>query len=65
MLIIQLDPPSLLPILKIGSTAEANGIMLNILPVLLQLSLGILGQSGAMESVRQVTHAIASMILFA
>jgi hypothetical protein len=65
MLIIQLDPLSLLPTLKIGSTAEANGIMSNIPPVLLQLSLGFLGQSGAMELVHRVAHVIASIILIA
>jgi hypothetical protein len=39
--------------------------MSNIFPVLLQLSLGFLGQSGAMESVCWVARVIASIILIA
>jgi len=56
MLVVQLDPP-LLPTLKVGPSAEANVIMSNMLPVLLQLSLGFLGQSGAMESNPDVVQA--------
>ena len=52
MLVVQLNPPSLLvSTLKSSPSVEAHSIVQGILPVLLQTSLGFLGQQGAMESV--------------
>jgi hypothetical protein len=52
MLIIQLDPPSLLPLtLKSEPNPEAQRIMSTIFPVLLQTSLSSLSQPGAMDAV--------------
>jgi hypothetical protein len=52
MLIIQLDPPSILSsTLKAGPSTQAEAIVSNVLPVLLQASLTFLSQPGSMESV--------------
>jgi hypothetical protein len=52
MLIVQLDPPSLLPpIVKPGPNSEAEETVLRALPSLLEAGLSLLGQPGAMESV--------------
>jgi len=53
MLVIQLDPPTLLTAstLKSGPSSEALGVISHMLPILLEVSLGVLGQPGAMEAV--------------
>ena len=54
MLIVQLDPPSILPSTgKAGPALQAEAIISNVLPVLLQASLTFLSQPGSMESVCQ------------
>ncbi|KAH7927601.1 ARM repeat-containing protein [Leucogyrophana mollusca] len=52
MLVIQLDPPTLFSssTLKSGPDAEAQGVIANALPSLLQTSLTMLGQPKTMES---------------
>ena len=53
MLIIQLDPPSLLPTtFKSVPTSEAQEIVLNVVGLLLQASLRFFGQPGMMINVR-------------
>jgi hypothetical protein len=53
MLVIQLDPPTLFisSTLKSAPSPEALSVLSTLLPVLLEASLGVLGQPGAMESV--------------
>lgn len=53
MLIVQLDPPSplILSSLKSVPNAEAESIVGSAFPMLLQTSLGFLGQPGAMSEV--------------
>jgi len=53
MLIIQLDPPTLFtaPTIKSAPSSEALGVLSTLLPTLLEASLGMLGQPGAMEAV--------------
>jgi hypothetical protein len=53
MLVIQLDSPTLFisSTLKSAPSPEALGVLSTLLPVLLEASLGVLGQLGAMESV--------------
>lgn len=59
MLIIQLDPPSLLPTtFKSVPTHEAEQIAFNVLGVILQTSLTVLGQPEAMES---ASHLVTSL----
>lgn len=53
ILIAQLNPPSFLSTIKSGPTAEAQAIVSNTLPILLQTSLRSLAQPGAMEAVRE------------
>jgi hypothetical protein len=53
MLVLQLDPPSMLPI-KPSPTSNSAQLVLQVVPVVVQLSLGFLGQADAMESVRAV-----------
>lgn len=55
MLIIQLDPPMMFTNLTLKTTPNVEGmtVVSNALPVLLQASLSMLGQPGAMESVRE------------
>jgi len=50
ILIAQLNPPSFLSTIKSGPTAEAQAIVSNTLPILLQTSLRSLAQPGAMEA---------------
>ncbi|KZT68569.1 ARM repeat-containing protein [Daedalea quercina L-15889] len=58
MLIIQLDPPSLLPTtFKSVPTHEARQIALNVLGVLLQTCLSVLGQPEALESNPDIVQA--------
>ncbi|KAH9942102.1 ARM repeat-containing protein, partial [Amylocystis lapponica] len=58
MLIVQLDPPSLVPAtFKPIAPAEAQGIVINVLAVLLQTSLSALGQPGAMEANPDIVQA--------
>ena len=54
MLIIQMDPPIMFlnSTLKTPPNVEGMSVVSNALPVLLQTSLSMLGQPGAMESVR-------------
>jgi hypothetical protein len=57
ILIAQLNPPPpiLMPSLaKAGIPAEAEGIVGSALPILLQYSLSLLGQPGAMENVGRI-----------
>lgn len=57
-LIVQLDPPSLLPTtFKSVPTHEAEQIALNVLGVLLQTSLSVLGQPDALESNPDIVQA--------
>lgn len=53
MLVIQLDPPTLLTAstLKSAPSPDALGVLSTLLPILLEASLGVLGQPGAMEAV--------------
>lgn len=53
MLVIQLDPPTLFSTSTLKSTPspEALGVISTLLPILLEASLGVLGQPGAMEAV--------------
>lgn len=52
MLIIQLDPPTLVPTtFRSIPSEEARGIVVNVLGVLLQTTFNTLGQPGAMEAV--------------
>jgi hypothetical protein len=53
MLVIQLDPPTLFAASTLKSTPspEALGVISTLLPILLESSLGVLGQPGAMEAV--------------
>ena len=62
MLIIQLDPPIMFTTMTLKTPPNVEGmtVVSNVLPVLLQTSLSMLGQPGAMESVR-VWVQIASM----
>lgn len=58
MLILQLDPPDLLPVLfKTMPTNEADAIVLNVLAVLLQTALEMFSQAGAMESNPDIVQA--------
>lgn len=58
MLVIQLDPPSLLPSRFKTTSEEARMVISQILPGLLQDSLVFLGQPGVMEDVsRHIFHA--------
>ncbi len=60
ILVIQLDPPDLLPVLfKTMPTAEAHAIVLNVLAVLLQTALSMFSQAGAMETVSCLAIAVA------
>ena len=53
MLVIQLDPPTLCSAstLKCGPSFEALGVLSTLLLILLEVSLGVLRQPGAMEVV--------------
>jgi hypothetical protein len=64
MLVIQLDPPVLFPTSTLKSTPspEALGVISTLLPILLEASLGVLGQPGAMEAV-SVPCAIFERVL--
>jgi hypothetical protein len=65
MLIVQLDPPSILPSgLKAGPPAESEAIVTNALPILLQTSLACLSQPGSMESVSQTYRPPQVVIRF-
>jgi len=59
MLIIQLDPPTMFntSTLKSPPNVEGMAVLSNVLPVLLQTSLSILGQPGAMESNPDIVQA--------
>ncbi|KAF8835272.1 ARM repeat-containing protein [Paxillus ammoniavirescens] len=59
MLIIQLDPPAMFntSTLKSPPNIEGMAVLSNVLPVLLQTSLSILGQPGAMESNPDIVQA--------
>ncbi|KAF9228193.1 ARM repeat-containing protein [Gyrodon lividus] len=59
MLIIQLDPPTMFntSTLKSPPNIEGMSVLSNVLPVLLQTSLSILGQQGAMESNPDIVQA--------
>ncbi|KIJ61703.1 hypothetical protein HYDPIDRAFT_115503 [Hydnomerulius pinastri MD-312] len=59
MLIIQLDPPTMFTVstLKQPPNVEAMTVLSNVLPVLLQTSLSMLGQTGAMESNPDIVQA--------
>lgn len=61
MLTIQLDPPTMFlnSTLKTPPNVEGMAVVLRALPVLLQTSLSMLGQPGAMESVRPASIRIA------
>ncbi|EGN94778.1 hypothetical protein SERLA73DRAFT_171188 [Serpula lacrymans var. lacrymans S7.3] len=61
MLIIQVDPPTLIPsTLKSGPNVEAQTVLSNVLPALLQTSLTALGHPGAMESNPDIVQAFFS-----
>jgi hypothetical protein len=53
MLLIQLDSPTLFTesMLKSGPSSEALGVLSTLLPILLEASLGVLGQTGEKEAV--------------
>ncbi|KAG1808060.1 armadillo-type protein [Suillus subaureus] len=59
MLVIQLDPPVLFSTstLKPTPSPEALGVISTLLPVLLEASLGVLGQPGAMEANPDIVQA--------
>ncbi|KAH7882096.1 armadillo-type protein, partial [Phlebopus sp. FC_14] len=58
MLVIQLDPPTFTPsTLKSPPNMEAVAVLSNALPLLLQMSLSMLGQSGAMEANPDIVQA--------
>ncbi|KAG1884709.1 armadillo-type protein [Suillus subluteus] len=59
MLVIQLDPPALFSTSTLKSTPspEALGVISTLLPVLLEASLGVLGQPGAMEANPDIVQA--------
>ncbi|KAG2354786.1 ARM repeat-containing protein [Suillus spraguei] len=59
MLVIQLDPPILFSTSTLKSTPspEALGVISTLLPVLLEASLGVLGQPGAMEANPDIVQA--------
>jgi hypothetical protein len=59
MLVIQLDPPVLFPTSTLKSTPspEALGVISTLLPILLEASLGVLGQPGAMEANPDIVQA--------
>jgi len=50
---LELDPPTSFTssTLKSGPSSEALGVLSTLLPILLEASLGVLGQPGAMEAV--------------
>lgn len=56
MLVIQLDPPSLLPPRFKTTNEEAQMVISHILPGLLQDSLTFLSRPGVMEDVSHMTH---------
>ncbi|KAJ3547929.1 hypothetical protein NM688_g5353 [Phlebia brevispora] len=58
MLIIQLDPPALLPTMfKSVPSAEANGVVRDVVSVLLQTSLRMFGQPGVMVNNPDIVQA--------
>ncbi|KAG1744571.1 armadillo-type protein [Suillus paluster] len=59
MLVIQLDPPTLFTAstLKSAPSPEALGVISTLLPLLLETSLGMLGQPGAMEANPDIVQA--------
>ncbi|KAG1733765.1 armadillo-type protein [Suillus occidentalis] len=59
MLVIQLDPPTLFSASTLKSTPspEALGAISTLLPILLEASLGVLGQPGAMEANPDIVQA--------
>lgn len=59
MLVIQLDPPTLFSASTLKSTPspEALGVISTLLPILLEASLGVLGQPGAMEANPDIVQA--------
>ncbi|KAL4071677.1 armadillo-type protein [Scleroderma yunnanense] len=63
-LAIQLDPPPTftVPTLKPSPNAEAIAILTNALPVILQTSLSMLGQPGALESNPDIVQAFFSCL---
>lgn len=55
MLVIQLDPPALLPVtFKTIPTSEARAIVLSVLASLTQTSLSFFSQPGSMKDVRRL-----------
>lgn len=62
MLVVQLDPPALVPTtFKPIPSREAQAVVLNVLVVLLQVSLNSLSQPGAMEAVRHARDVFCGL----
>jgi hypothetical protein len=66
MLIIQLDPPTLLLLntVKASSNTEALALVSHMLPLLLHTSFAFLGQPGALEEVCSVSCSHDTKLIF-